>query len=108
MCIRFFFCKQKTAYEMRISDWSSDVCSSDLKREADSFLQTGLDDLLQEADVTELQIIGMMTQHCVTHTALSPEARGYAVSIFGDACAAPTRQLSALALSGLQARLTVV
>src|SRR3546814_13748051 len=27
----FFFCKQKTAYEMRISDWSSDVCSSDLR-----------------------------------------------------------------------------
>src|SRR3546814_6705926 len=31
----FFFFKQKTAYEMRISDWSSDVCSSDL------FLQAG-------------------------------------------------------------------
>src|SRR3546814_4624459 len=30
----FFFFKQKTAYEMRISDWSSDVCSSDL-HEAD-------------------------------------------------------------------------
>src|SRR3546814_1759392 len=28
----FFFFKQKTAYEMRISDWSSDVCSSDLTR----------------------------------------------------------------------------
>src|SRR3546814_8029290 len=31
MCLLcFFFFKQKTAYEMRISDWSSDVCSSDL------------------------------------------------------------------------------
>src|SRR3546814_18498079 len=29
-CYSFFFFKQKTAYEMRISDWSSDVCSSDL------------------------------------------------------------------------------
>src|SRR3546814_2902505 len=29
----FFFFKQKTAYEMRISDWSSDVCSSDLRRQ---------------------------------------------------------------------------
>src|SRR3546814_1240313 len=29
----FFFFKQKTAYEMRISDWSSDVCSSDLVTE---------------------------------------------------------------------------
>src|SRR3546814_4493407 len=32
VCLWFFFFKQKTAYEMRISDWSSDVCSSDLKR----------------------------------------------------------------------------
>src|SRR3546814_1973994 len=31
LCCVFFF-KQKTAYEMRISDWSSDVCSSDLPR----------------------------------------------------------------------------
>src|SRR3546814_9409807 len=31
----FFFFKQKTAYEMRISDWSSDVCSSDLHDRAD-------------------------------------------------------------------------
>src|SRR3546814_10029091 len=30
MLVCFFFFKQKTAYEMRISDWSSDVCSSDL------------------------------------------------------------------------------
>src|SRR3546814_8953973 len=30
MFLLFFFFKQKTAYEMRISDWSSDVCSSDL------------------------------------------------------------------------------
>src|SRR3546814_16616152 len=30
MMFCFFFFKQKTAYEMRISDWSSDVCSSDL------------------------------------------------------------------------------
>src|SRR3546814_1655730 len=30
-CVFFFFFKQKTAYEMRISDWSSDVCSSDLQ-----------------------------------------------------------------------------
>src|SRR3546814_2011904 len=38
MC--FFFFKQKTAYEMRISDWSSDVCSSDLP----AATQTMLDD----------------------------------------------------------------
>src|SRR3546814_5582929 len=45
----FFFFKQKTAYEMRISDWSSDVCSSDLgfqDQEGDHvFLHPGLDRL---------------------------------------------------------------
>src|SRR3546814_17671379 len=35
MFLVFFFFKQKTAYEMRISDWSSDVCSSDLRRHDD-------------------------------------------------------------------------
>src|SRR3546814_8710267 len=30
VCLFFFFFKQKTSYELRISDWSSDVCSSDL------------------------------------------------------------------------------
>src|SRR3546814_2296399 len=39
----FFFFKQKTAYELRISDWSSDVCSSDL-------IDIGLDRLGHRAD----------------------------------------------------------
>src|SRR3546814_20464934 len=42
--MKFFFFKQKTAYEMRISDWSSDVCSSDLathlRSEGDRFLES--------------------------------------------------------------------
>src|SRR3546814_13158258 len=38
MFVFFFFFKQKTAYEMRISDWSSDVCSSDLHRHAGASL----------------------------------------------------------------------
>src|SRR3546814_4172299 len=40
----FFFFKQKTAYEMRISDWSSDVCSSDLERVAGDPLRRGAGD----------------------------------------------------------------
>src|SRR3546814_17397953 len=44
----FFFFKQKTAYEMRISDWSSDVCSSDLLASAfgSVYAAYGLYDLL--------------------------------------------------------------
>src|SRR3546814_4364013 len=46
LCVRasvLFFCKQKTAYEMRISDWSADVCSSDLdwQKDATRALATG-------------------------------------------------------------------
>src|SRR3546814_3433975 len=40
--ILFFFFKQKTAYEMRISDWSSDVCSSDLWQRADDHSELAL------------------------------------------------------------------
>src|SRR3546814_7490748 len=36
-----FFCRQKTAYEMRISDWSSDVCSSDLAPREAAFERVG-------------------------------------------------------------------
>src|SRR3546814_8777024 len=40
LCLIFvFFFKQKTAYEMRISDWSSDVCSSDLMQSQDTRLR---------------------------------------------------------------------
>src|SRR3546814_4356602 len=47
MIVVFFFFKQKTAYEMRISDWSSDVCSSDLK----AANYEVIDSLLSEAAV---------------------------------------------------------
>src|SRR3546814_16000925 len=49
----FFFFKQKTAYEMRISDWSSDVCSSDLPQRIAAILNEaqhfGKDCLVQRA-----------------------------------------------------------
>src|SRR3546814_1356332 len=46
MCVlHFLFFKQKTAYEMRISDWSSDVCSSDLLQ---SIFSLGEDDAESE------------------------------------------------------------
>src|SRR3546814_6662098 len=55
----FFFFKQKTAYEMRISDWSSDVCSSDLRdgatrerpaaRARDAGVQIAVDDVVIDA-----------------------------------------------------------
>src|SRR3546814_4217142 len=53
----FFFIKQKTAYEMRISDWSSDVCSSDLRqvlfhqREAEALGDAAMDLALHQRRV---------------------------------------------------------
>src|SRR3546814_9152271 len=42
-CCSFVFFKQKTAYEMRISDWSSDVCSSDLGSRNPAVIAANLD-----------------------------------------------------------------
>src|SRR3546814_3882514 len=44
----FFFFKQKTAYEMRISDWSSDVCSSDLEGLAEKLAGPVVAELLEQ------------------------------------------------------------
>src|SRR3546814_13422424 len=51
-CFVFFFFKQKTAYEMRISDWSSDVCSSDLV--GDRIILSYLGDAKSEARMVAL------------------------------------------------------
>src|SRR3546814_13066273 len=52
----FFFFKQKTAYEMRISDWSSDVCSSDLLAAGGTFA-TGTDSNIRIHAADELRMI---------------------------------------------------
>src|SRR3546814_3455592 len=56
LCFLFFFFKQKTAYEMRISDWSSDVCSSDLVD------LTGSDRLIDQSTAYYLMIPGLIVQ----------------------------------------------
>src|SRR3546814_15881315 len=53
MFVFFFFCKQKTAYDMRIGDWSSDVCSSDLK-----VMQAGSGDAGGLAELHRLDFTG--------------------------------------------------
>src|SRR3546814_20787329 len=50
VCLFVFFFKQKTAYEMRISDWSSDVCSSDLIEEGPGLLDAIADEALDIED----------------------------------------------------------
>src|SRR3546814_1375967 len=55
----FFFFKQKTAYEMRISDWSSDVCSSDL--------QVTVDGGFNADALSEVASVGFTTSDKQTH-----------------------------------------
>src|SRR3546814_6870188 len=55
--VTIFFFKQKTAYEMRISDWSSDVCSSDLDEGADERRREGEDG---EQDGPHLQRVALL------------------------------------------------
>jgi len=51
----FFFFKQKTAYEISVCDWSSDVCSSDLSRGA------VVEDIINVAAITALQVADVAT-----------------------------------------------
>src|SRR3546814_5709308 len=55
--VLFFFFKQKTAYEMRISDWSSDVCSSDLVSHDDPVTVVVADDHPMWRDAVERELV---------------------------------------------------
>src|SRR3546814_8615075 len=59
MCFFFFFFKQKTAYEMRISDWSSDVCSSDLHQMSDTEIYTPLTSRIAHLVVIDVLAMGV-------------------------------------------------
>src|SRR3546814_3589078 len=80
----FVFCKQKTAYEVRISDWSSDVCSSDL--EGVLSLADHLGDLqgLGQVLADDLAILGHERVHDGGEGVQGPDRRGDALSLLGD------------------------
>ncbi len=79
------------------------------KRFADSFDGTTLTQTLSGLGVTELLICGMMTQNCVTHTAISKAAESYAkVSILSDCCTTVTEMLHQIALSAVSRRVSVL
>ena len=78
------------------------------KAQADSFLNTPLEQTLAELGVEELLICGMMTQNCVTHTAISKAAEKYRVAVLGDCCASVSQMIHLIALKALGARLPIV
>lgn len=78
-----------------------------VKAFADSFHLTMLEETLAGLGVDTLLICGMMTQNCVTHTAISRAADKYRVSILGDACTTVSEILHRIALNAVSTRLTV-
>jgi len=77
-----------------------------VKHHADSFEQTELDLLLKAEGVQSIVLCGMMTQNCITHTALSKSAEDYQLSILSDACTTVDEMVHNIALSALSVRCT--
>src|SRR3546814_18917257 len=99
----FFFFKQKTAYEMRISDWSSDVCSSDLTIGvgglADHASSMGLEEKPEDFGQT-LATWGVNAGPYVMLPLLGPstlrDAVGFGVEVAGDPVGLAVKEYSGL------------
>ena len=79
-----------------------------VKEFADSFEKTNLEETLTKLGVTDLLVCGMMTQNCVTHTAISKAAEKYNVTIFPDCCTTVSEILHQIALHALSTRVKLV
>jgi nicotinamidase-related amidase len=79
-----------------------------VKEFADSFEQTNLEETLTTLGVTDLLVCGMMTQNCVTHTAISKAAEKYNVTILPDCCTTVSEILHLIALHAVSTRVNLV
>ena len=79
-----------------------------VKQHADSFLDTTLTSHLQTLGCDQLLICGMMTQNCITHTALSPQAANYQVAVLSDACSSVSQMIHLIALRALADRIPLL
>ena len=75
---------------------------------ADSFHHTILEETLSKLGIEELLICGMMTQNCVTHTAISKAAEKYSVKILSDCCTTVDQMIHLIALKGVSTRIPLV
>lgn len=79
-----------------------------IKKFADSFHQTTLEEVLASLNVEKLYICGMMTQNCVTHTAISKVADKYSVAVISDCCTTVSEILHLIALHALSTRVALI
>lgn len=78
-----------------------------VKAFADSFHRTNLAGLLAGLGTREILVCGMMTQNCVTHTALSKAAEPYTVTTLTDCCTTVSEILHLIALHALSTRVVL-
>jgi len=79
-----------------------------IKSYADSFHKTNLEAVLEKLECKELLLCGMMTQNCVTHTALSKSAEKYKISVLTDCCTTVNEMLHNIALHAISTRISLV
>lgn len=79
-----------------------------VKAFADSFYKTSLEEILTEIGAEELVICGMMTQNCVTHTAISKSAEKYKVRIITDCCTTVNEIIHQIALRAISTRIELL
>lgn len=75
---------------------------------ADGFVGTTLEETLQSMGATNLYICGMMTQNCVTHTAISKHAEKYQVKIIPDCCTSVDQMIHLIGLAAASTRMTFI
>lgn len=79
-----------------------------IKKYADSFYETELEEVLDRVGVDEIMICGMMTHNCVTHTAISTKAFKYRVKVIRECCTTVTEIINEIALNALSIRVELV
>ncbi len=75
---------------------------------ADGFERTALASMLGDLGVTELLLCGMMTQNCVTHTAISKSAERFDVAILTDCCTTVDEMIHLIALHAVSTRVKII
>ncbi|MGL4740026.1 MAG: cysteine hydrolase family protein [Sarcina sp.] len=75
-----------------------------VKTFADGFYKTDLEKVLSEIGAQEILLCGMMTQNCVTHTAISKAAEKYKVSILADCCTSTNEMIHLIGLAAVMSR----
>lgn len=78
------------------------------KAHADGFHETNLEEILSKAGVEEILVCGMMTQNCVTHTAISNVAKKYNVKVIPECCTTVDEMINSIALEAISTKVGFV